>query len=209
MMKSRHFRIKEYQHLKNSIHVDGCPDRFEKCFGESEFVTEKDMVKVLASCFQPPFGFNYRRNLPMGPLTDRERLGKGWGLDLMDAQGIFLTDDPRTRLRKLVLVGHDVPNDIAFLRQIGFDPTKLSTVVEALDTGHLYQALKQEDQMKSLGMILYELDIVGWNLHNAVSHVIECSELELLLWLLLLRIVDLLNSSAMSCFFRDLNLPWP
>ena len=183
LIKSRHFRIKEHQHLKNTDFVDGCPDRFEKCFGESEFVPEKMVPQVLASCFQPPFSMNDKRNMPMGPLTERERRAAGWGMEMMDAQGIFLEDDPRKRLRKLVLVGHDVANDIGYLRKIGYDPESLSTVVDVLDTANLFQAWKQEDQVKSLGMILYDLNITGWNLHNAVSLVMDCVEIESSFWL--------------------------
>ena len=169
IIKSRHFRIKEYKHLKNTDFVQGCPDRFEKAFGESEFISLAEAPQVLASCFRPPFGYNYRRNMPMGPLTERERLGQGWGMDISDAQGIFLTDDPRKMPRKLVLVGHDVSHDISYLRAIGYDPSNLASLVEIVDTGNLYQAWKQEDQLKSLGSVLCELGIAGWNLHNAVG----------------------------------------
>ena len=168
-IKSRHFRIKEYQHLTNTDFVDGCPDRFEKAFGASEFISLAEAPKVLASCFRPPFGYYDARNMPMGPLTLHEQHGKGWGMDISDAQGIFLTDDPRKRPRKLVLVGHDVSHDIVYLQSLGYDPSGLNSLVEILDTGNLYQAWKQEEQLKNLGSVLVELGIAGWNLHNAVG----------------------------------------
>ena len=208
-IKSRHFRIKEYQHIKNTDFVDGCPDRFEKKFGQSEFVPEKKIKEVLVSCFQPPFGFNYRRNMPMGPLTHFEKWNKNGGMDLLDAQGIFLEDDPRTRVRKLVLVGHDVAADLAYLRKIDFDPENLDTVIEVLDTSSLYQAWKQEDQIRSLGTVLCDLDIAGWNMHNAVSLVTVCDEMVLSLWLLLFRLASLLIWHAMNyphLFWNSLSL---
>lgn len=71
--------------------------------------------------------------------------------------------------RNIVVVGHDIRSDIAYLRGIGYDVTNLPNLLEAIDTADMFKALKHEQQSRSLGGVLLELEMVGWNLHNAVS----------------------------------------
>lgn len=66
-----------------------------------------------------------------------------------------------------MLVGHDLPADIAFLRQLGYDPGNLSNLLECTDTTHMYRAFRREPHNSGLGKILADLDIAGWDLHNA------------------------------------------
>jgi hypothetical protein len=60
-----------------------------------------------------------------------------------------------------------VNTDIQFLRQVGYDPLNLSNLLETLDTSLLYRAHQCEPNAKSVGSILYDFNLVGWNLHNA------------------------------------------
>lgn len=69
--------------------------------------------------------------------------------------------------RNIVFVGHDVGADIAYLRQLGYDPSNLSNLVDTVDSATMYRFLRREPNPRSLGSILAELDITGWNLHNA------------------------------------------
>ena len=50
-IRSRHFRIREHGHLRNKVHVEGCPDKFE--FGQSEWIYKRDVISVLEGCFNP------------------------------------------------------------------------------------------------------------------------------------------------------------
>ena len=50
-IRSRHFRIREYGHLLNKVHVEGCPDKFD--FGQSEWIYKRDVISVLEGCFNP------------------------------------------------------------------------------------------------------------------------------------------------------------
>jgi hypothetical protein len=43
----------------------------------------------------------------------------------------------------------------------------LSNLQEFVDTSNMWQALKRDANPRNLGSVLAELDIVGWNLHNA------------------------------------------
>lgn len=146
-IRTRHFRIKETAHLHNSEFVAGCADRFEPEFGESEWISFKDAPQVIASCFRPPY------SRPLDHLNG--------GLS-NDAEG---TPEPK---RKLVLVGHDIKNDIHYLRKLGYDVSNLSNLIEALDTADLYRAWKHQLNPSKLGSILVDLELTGWNLHNAV-----------------------------------------
>ncbi|KAI4121496.1 MAG: hypothetical protein LQ347_006842, partial [Umbilicaria vellea] len=142
-LRARHFRIKETSHLVNKDFVAGCADRFEKVFGESEFISIKDAPHIVASCFKHPFS---------ATLTPSEG-------DKSDAE-----DQPK---RNIVLVGHDTAMDIAYLRSLGYDISNLQNLLECLDTATLFRALKYEPNNRSLGSILVDLGMMGWNLHNA------------------------------------------
>lgn len=69
--------------------------------------------------------------------------------------------------RKVVLLGHDLPSDINYLKTIGFDVLGLSNLLETADTAWMWRYLKRELNPTKLGSILAELGILGWNLHNA------------------------------------------
>ncbi|MCJ1307140.1 hypothetical protein MMC25_000786 [Agyrium rufum] len=141
LIRARHFRIKEYAHIVNKDFVNGCPDRFEKEFGESEFISLDEAPKVLAACFRHPFSSRKEEDQ-----VDHTTLPK----------------------RNIILVGHAIANDIQYLRDLGYDARNLSSVLEVADTEDLYRAWKSDSQGKGLGSLLVELCLVGWNLHNAV-----------------------------------------
>ncbi|OAF58126.2 hypothetical protein VC83_05374 [Pseudogymnoascus destructans] len=107
-------------------------------FGTSEWIKIADAPKSVADCFKAPFS----NPLSPSPIDPFEK-------------------------RKIVLVGHDLPADIAFLRQLGYDPGNLSNLLECTDTTHMYRAFRQEPNNSGLGKVLADLDIAGWDLHNA------------------------------------------
>ena len=145
-IKSRHFRIRERAHIVNKDFITGCPERFEKVFGVSEFISIDDAPAVVASCFRPPFSA------------------------LIDAAPVTQSGDTKAK-RKIVLVGHDIKTDINYLRDLGYDPGNLSNLLEVLDTADVYRALKCDASGINLGSILCDLGLTGWNLHNAVSFI--------------------------------------
>lgn len=143
-IRPRHFRIKENAHFVNKDFLHGCPDRFEKCFGTSEFISIQDAPKVVASCFKSPFSATSNENT----------VASGKQAEVT---------------RNIVLVGHDTKNDIQYLRDLGYDPGNLSSLTDVLDTVDLFRAFKYESQPAGLGNVLLYLRLQGWNLHNAVS----------------------------------------
>lgn len=160
-IRARHFRIAEHAHLNNTDFISGCADKFEEKFGTSEWISIQEAPKVIASCFRYPFSVpgDY---LPYP--ADFNQVGRhGSGSRYLPS-----ADDIRPK-RNVVLVGHDIKADIEYLRNIGYDVTNLSNLIEAIDTADLFRAMKREQQPRNLGAVLLDLELVGWHLHNAVS----------------------------------------
>ena len=63
MIRSRHFRIQEHSHRVNKVHVEGCPDQFD--FGQSEWISKRDVISVLENCFHP-YGSSYCQTVLVG-----------------------------------------------------------------------------------------------------------------------------------------------
>jgi hypothetical protein len=145
-IKARHFRINEHRHLVNSSFVAGHPDGFD--FGESTFVSLKDAPVHVATCFRPLFGV-HASNTAESDIVAMMR-----GIDLDEK-------------RNIIFLGHDTQGDVRYLQQLGFDPLKVDSMVETMDTATLFRVWRREQQPTNLGKILYHFDIMGWKLHNA------------------------------------------
>jgi hypothetical protein len=172
-IRSRHFRIKEHKHMRNKTFVSGNPEGFE--FGESEFVSLKtgEAVSAVDSCFLFPFsdGFQHDGSRNFKRLEHPEIVGP-----------------PN---RRIVLLGHDVQTDINYLSKLGskiftssvgtYPPVAahpaLGSIEEALDIAVLYKVLKKEENPRSLGSVMAELDRDAWSLHNGgndARYTMEC-----------------------------------
>lgn len=172
-IRSRHFRIKEYSHLVNSDFVSGCGDKFEKKFGSSEWISIKEAPRVIGSCFKHPYSapglFNH-----LGDNSDDEA-----GQTPSRSNDTSLLPGPvgendTASMRNIILVGHDIKADIEYLRSIGYELGNVSGILEAIDTADIFRVLKHEQQPRSLGGLLLDLELIGWNLHNAVSDKLAC-----------------------------------
>ncbi|GAD96685.1 QDE-2-interacting protein [Paecilomyces variotii No. 5] len=171
-IRSRHFRVQERSYIVNKDFIAGCPDKFE--FGESEWVSIGDIVRVVDKCFQPPYSGHIE-------LTVGENAGKDGRSDVVVEGGL-----PEYKLcpRNIVFLGHDTQTDIKYLRTLGStlfkdcsetpegsaeDGQKVvqPSFLEALDTATLFRVLKRDTNPRSLGQVLLDLGITGWNLHNA------------------------------------------
>ena len=160
-IRARHFRIAEYAHLNNTEFVAGCADRFEERFGKSEWISINEAPQAVASCFRHPF--SAPGQYPSYPADARfvGRYGSG-------SQYIPPVKDNAPK-RNVVLVGHEIGSDIQYLRSMGYDVSNLSNLLEAIDTVDLFRAMKYAQNPSSLGSVLLDLELIGWNLHNAVS----------------------------------------
>lgn len=139
-ISARHFRVRDYAHIVNTKYVLGCPDRFE--FGQSEWVALADLAKEVDACF------NYYLAKVM-----MER----------DAA-------PELKERGIIIVGHNVPFDVKYLRNVGstfLENHEASRIIDTVDTALLFRMWKREQHIRSLGNILTEFDVIPWYLHNA------------------------------------------
>ncbi|KAL5357673.1 hypothetical protein BJX96DRAFT_182140 [Aspergillus floccosus] len=138
-IRSRHLRVSEHRHVVNRIYLAGCPERFD--FGKSEFVYERDLGAAVLAAFQPP--------------------------PVLEAGSSVETDEPR----HLVLVGHNIAMDMQYLREMGvhIDQKAAGTAgfIDVVDTADVFRLLRREESHRSLAKVLHELEMTGWNLHNA------------------------------------------
>ncbi|KAI9663974.1 MAG: hypothetical protein M1821_007465 [Bathelium mastoideum] len=151
-----HFRIKENAHLHNHVHVESHPDNF--IYGESEWISMSDVHAKFVPILNPT---------RLIPAAERES-------HYVAETGIRTV--PTTR--RVVLVGHDIQNDIRYLRRGlgGFDILRHARVgggqpdarpLETMDTAGMFALLQQKKQFTSLGVICKEYFIDGRFLHNA------------------------------------------
>ncbi|RDW86522.1 uncharacterized protein DSM5745_03164 [Aspergillus mulundensis] len=79
-------------------------------------------------------------------------------------------DGPDKNLRPLVLVGHNLESDIQFLELANvhiLGKSGSSQFADRIDTATSFQLLRGETEPRSLGAVIGELGMTGWNLHNA------------------------------------------
>lgn len=74
--------------------------------------------------------------------------------------------DENGNKRKIILVGHDVAQDFAYLRIIGYDVWNIKDI-EVMDTTSLYKAINDVHEARGLSTLLMNMGIIFWNLHNA------------------------------------------
>lgn len=130
--------------MRNGTFVHDNAGNFK--FGSSEFITLNEAPKTIAACF------------------------RGYDPAITTAQ-----EEKRT----IVLVGHDVAADVRFLLRMGYDVSNLSTLHKSnpvIDTQKLFRAYHKikkpslvtaGQQPISLAVVMEELDIAPFGLHNA------------------------------------------
>ncbi|KAH6998759.1 hypothetical protein BKA56DRAFT_665310 [Ilyonectria sp. MPI-CAGE-AT-0026] len=69
--------------------------------------------------------------------------------------------------RNIVIVGHDIRQDLRWISTLGVDLLTLKKVVGQVDTQDMYQAWRNETNGRGLGKVLSDLGIPSKNLHNA------------------------------------------
>lgn len=180
-IRSRHFRIAGRESMRNYKYCTGNPDSFQ--FGTSEFVALDSAPELVDSCFEWPYSAGFECEGP--PTCDAEGNPIPRLLPVPDTtQTAF---NPRSKTRNLLLIGHDITGDIAYLSQLGSEifgsdiknpPANsndnlsrrqrvLSSVRERLDTSVLHKTLNKDSQVRSLIKMCYDLDITAWYAHNA------------------------------------------
>jgi len=142
-IRGRHFRIIEYKHLVNRDFCEGAEELFD--FGQTEFVGKDHVASVLTSCFHQPF-------------SKRQEDGSAATTSWVDGE---------EEKRNIILLGHDVAQDINYLKTIGFSVLNRGNLLEVLDTAEMYKAYSQEINPMSLGNMCYQFNLTAWHPHNA------------------------------------------
>lgn len=115
-IRSRHFRIQENTAYRNKDFCIGDPDAFQ--FGDSEFVSIKDIGEEIDSCFQWPFSAPYKHD---GSLKFKNWNSLTAQLDAAtlrdnDSDPALLQKGPKERT--ILIVGHDIKSDLAYLSKL-------------------------------------------------------------------------------------------
>ncbi|KAL2813147.1 hypothetical protein BJX63DRAFT_443194 [Aspergillus granulosus] len=80
-------------------------------------------------------------------------------------------DGPDNKLRPLVLVGHNLTSDIQYLKLANVPITdesgRDSIFADRIDTVTSFMVIRGKAEAQSLGAVVGELGMTGWNLHNA------------------------------------------
>jgi DNA polymerase III alpha subunit (gram-positive type) len=105
----------------------------------SEFINQAEIPEIVASCFKHPFS----------------------------KPGAAPLDNGNYPKRNIIVVGHDIASDIAFLQKVGYNVYNLSNLQEFADTADMHRYLRRLESPRNLACVLSELGLIGWNLHNA------------------------------------------
>lgn len=68
--------------------------------------------------------------------------------------------------RKIILVGHDIKQDMAFLRVAGYDVWNIKDL-EVMDTTSMHKAVCDIHESRGLSKVLMDMGVIFWDLHNA------------------------------------------
>ncbi|KUI65380.1 hypothetical protein VM1G_00749 [Cytospora mali] len=107
---------------------------------------------------------------------------------------------PSGELRKVVLVGHDISQDIALLESIDFDVYEMSNLLEVVDNQKIHQHRHRFYNGQGLGAVLAGLDISYMFLHNAGNDAVYTLQS-------LLRLAVLKRQESLARGPRDKTLP--
>ena len=141
-VRARHFRVTEHKNYINGEFVAGCPENFR--FGTSEWVALKSLPSVLTQCFHEPFSKLSGKSNNHTPVVE----------------------DPHNK-RNIVLLGHDIEQDIQYCHKIGFSVLGRGNLIATMDTKAMYQAYTRDTSARSLGGILTDFGMTPWHQHNA------------------------------------------
>lgn len=114
------------------------------CNRKSEFIGTKDILRAITEILQP-------KSQKGQPISDRATLDR--------------LDDVEDRL--VVLVGHDIEQDMEYLKKVGYNVYDNDQLLEVIDTRNMHQHHRRWLNPSALGNVLFDLGIEHKDLHNA------------------------------------------
>ncbi|RYP83229.1 hypothetical protein DL769_001425 [Monosporascus sp. CRB-8-3] len=87
--------------------------------------------------------------------------------DIAHEVGNIIGDNVSGDKRPVILVGHDIAQDLAYLQKVGYNPWRVPHIVDEIDTKSMFQRLKRSQDGRGLETVCSELGYPGYDFHNA------------------------------------------
>ncbi|KAI5853492.1 hypothetical protein BZA05DRAFT_418276 [Tricharina praecox] len=111
-----------------------------------------------------------RNGIYVSDAADKFDFGESEWVSLGDVPAILGESlrffDENGNKRNVIIVGHDVKQDLAYLRITGYDVWNIKDL-EVMDTTAMYKAVNDVHESRGLGRVLTDMGVIFWNLHNA------------------------------------------
>ncbi|KAI1437698.1 hypothetical protein GGR50DRAFT_691965 [Xylaria sp. CBS 124048] len=82
-------------------------------------------------------------------------------------RSLILGNDESGNQKPIIMVGHDLGNDLKFLTKVGFDPWATEHIIDEIDTMAMFNRIERCLESRNLGLVCAMMDIIGSNYHNA------------------------------------------
>ncbi|KAI0202224.1 hypothetical protein F4808DRAFT_83584 [Astrocystis sublimbata] len=86
--------------------------------------------------------------------------------DISKVVGELISAAENKDQRQVVLVGHDLKQDLKYLLSIGYNPWCVPQIVDEVDTMSMYQRIEQSPNGRGLAKVCADLGFSGRNYHN-------------------------------------------
>ncbi|KAF2972099.1 hypothetical protein GQX73_g1479 [Xylaria multiplex] len=87
--------------------------------------------------------------------------------DINQAVGRVIGDENSEDERPIIIVGHDIKQDLKYLTMIGYNSWGVPQIVDEVDTKDMFRRMERGLNGRGLAQICAELGILGRNYHNA------------------------------------------
>ncbi|RYO82585.1 hypothetical protein DL766_000201 [Monosporascus sp. MC13-8B] len=87
--------------------------------------------------------------------------------DIAQEVGDIIGDNVSGDKRPVILVGHDIAQDLAYLQKVGYNPWRMPHIVDEIDTMSMFQRLKRSQDGRGLETVCSDLGYPGYDFHNA------------------------------------------
>ncbi|KAI0118780.1 hypothetical protein GGR51DRAFT_570557 [Nemania sp. FL0031] len=87
--------------------------------------------------------------------------------EIKDVVGKIIGDKESKDERSVIIVGHDVKQDLDYLRRIGYEYRHIPQIIDEVDTKDMLQRLERSSDARNLATTCAKLGIFGHNYHNA------------------------------------------
>ncbi|RYP47780.1 hypothetical protein DL768_006189 [Monosporascus sp. mg162] len=87
--------------------------------------------------------------------------------DIAQEVGNIIGDNVSGDQRPVILVGHDIAQDLAYLQKVGYNPWRVPHIVDEIDTKSMFQRLERSQNGRGLKTVCSDLGYPGHDFHNA------------------------------------------